>query len=210
METPRQMRDGLLRRGDDGPGRAAALRRRGGAVVHRQRAAAHRRRLGGLSGAHLVVSRPFPSWDRSILTAIYLCHACSHHKIEDGNARTGAAPCGRRRRRAYLRRAPPSTWASYRGTKVSALGVMAGPPPSACSTVATTRPIAVLLALPGIDRDWLVMSSEAAARVVSYAGATRAVAAGVSRRCGVIDAGSPMGPSRAGTLSDDASSRTWS
>jgi hypothetical protein len=23
------------------------------------------------------VSRPFPSWDRSILTEIYLCHACS-------------------------------------------------------------------------------------------------------------------------------------
>jgi hypothetical protein len=31
----------------------------------------------------------FPSWNRSILTEIYLCHACSHHEIEDGNARTG-------------------------------------------------------------------------------------------------------------------------
>jgi hypothetical protein len=35
------------------------------------------------------VSRAFPSQNRSILTEIYLCHACSHHEIEDGNARTG-------------------------------------------------------------------------------------------------------------------------
>eukprot|EP01047_Picozoa_sp_COSAG01_P071610 COSAG01_NODE_11162_length_1992_cov_1.972002_2_plen_100_part_00 len=28
-----------------------------------------------------VVSRPFPSWDRSILTEIYLCHACSCQEI---------------------------------------------------------------------------------------------------------------------------------
>jgi carboxylesterase type B len=27
------------------------------------------------------VSRPFPSWNRSILTEIYLCHACSCQKI---------------------------------------------------------------------------------------------------------------------------------
>jgi hypothetical protein len=27
------------------------------------------------------VSRPFPSWNRSILTEIYLCHACSCHEI---------------------------------------------------------------------------------------------------------------------------------
>eukprot|EP01047_Picozoa_sp_COSAG01_P021962 COSAG01_NODE_1290_length_10882_cov_25.926922_10_plen_63_part_00 len=26
----------------------------------------------------LTVRRPFPSWNRSILTEIYLCHACSH------------------------------------------------------------------------------------------------------------------------------------
>eukprot|EP01047_Picozoa_sp_COSAG01_P024456 COSAG01_NODE_1511_length_10068_cov_7.643731_14_plen_251_part_00 len=32
-----------------------------------------------------MVSRPFPSWNRSILTEIYLCHTCSYHKIEDGN-----------------------------------------------------------------------------------------------------------------------------
>ena len=27
------------------------------------------------------VSRPFPSWNRSILTEIYLCHACSCQEI---------------------------------------------------------------------------------------------------------------------------------
>jgi hypothetical protein len=31
----------------------------------------------------------FPSWKRSILTEIYLCHACSYHEIKDGNARAG-------------------------------------------------------------------------------------------------------------------------
>jgi hypothetical protein len=34
-------------------------------------------------------SRPFPSRNRSILTEIYLCHACSYHAIEDGNGRPG-------------------------------------------------------------------------------------------------------------------------
>jgi hypothetical protein len=28
-----------------------------------------------------IVSRPFPSWNRSILTEIYLCHACSCQEI---------------------------------------------------------------------------------------------------------------------------------
>eukprot|EP01047_Picozoa_sp_COSAG01_P009773 COSAG01_NODE_405_length_17466_cov_554.403697_5_plen_76_part_00 len=28
------------------------------------------------------VSRPFPSWKRSILTEMYLCHACSDHEID--------------------------------------------------------------------------------------------------------------------------------
>jgi hypothetical protein len=28
-----------------------------------------------------LVSRPFPSWNRSILTEIYLCHACSCQEI---------------------------------------------------------------------------------------------------------------------------------
>jgi hypothetical protein len=31
--------------------------------------------------APMVVSRPFPSWNRSILTEIYLCHACSRQEI---------------------------------------------------------------------------------------------------------------------------------
>jgi hypothetical protein len=31
------------------------------------------------------VSGPFPSWHRSILTEIYLYHACSYGEIEDGN-----------------------------------------------------------------------------------------------------------------------------
>jgi hypothetical protein len=32
----------------------------------------------------------FSSWNRSTLTEIYLCHACSCHDIEDGNGRAGA------------------------------------------------------------------------------------------------------------------------
>jgi hypothetical protein len=32
----------------------------------------------------VMVSRPFPSWNRSTLTEIYLCHACSEHEIEEG------------------------------------------------------------------------------------------------------------------------------
>eukprot|EP01047_Picozoa_sp_COSAG01_P071459 COSAG01_NODE_11096_length_2009_cov_4.966492_1_plen_130_part_00 len=31
--------------------------------------------------AHCAVSRAFPSWNRSVLTEIYLCHACSRHEI---------------------------------------------------------------------------------------------------------------------------------
>jgi serine/threonine protein kinase len=37
----------------------------------------------------LSVSRAFPSWNRSILTEIHICHACSYLDIKDGNARTG-------------------------------------------------------------------------------------------------------------------------
>jgi hypothetical protein len=35
-------------------------------------------------------SRAFPAGKRSILTEIYLCHACSYHDIEDGSASCGA------------------------------------------------------------------------------------------------------------------------
>jgi hypothetical protein len=38
----------------------------------------------------IAVSRAFLSWTRSILTEIDLCHACSYHEVEDGNARTGS------------------------------------------------------------------------------------------------------------------------
>eukprot|EP01047_Picozoa_sp_COSAG01_P040868 COSAG01_NODE_3465_length_6056_cov_32.665268_4_plen_147_part_00 len=42
-----------------------------------------------------IVSRAFSSWKRSILSEIYLCHACSYQEIEDGNARTGmGGVCG--------------------------------------------------------------------------------------------------------------------
>jgi hypothetical protein len=38
------------------------------------------------------VRRAFPSWNRLTLvhTGIHLCHACSDHEIEDGNAPPGA------------------------------------------------------------------------------------------------------------------------
>eukprot|EP01047_Picozoa_sp_COSAG01_P077177 COSAG01_NODE_13806_length_1532_cov_5.242149_1_plen_365_part_00 len=48
--------------------------------------------LDGYSERELV-SWPFPSWNRSILTEIYLCHTCSYHEIEDGNGRAGRAAC---------------------------------------------------------------------------------------------------------------------
>eukprot|EP01047_Picozoa_sp_COSAG01_P103395 COSAG01_NODE_32865_length_574_cov_0.665263_1_plen_128_part_10 len=44
---------------------------------------------GELRGRRLRVSRAFPFRNRSIVTEIYLCRACSSHEIEDGNARTG-------------------------------------------------------------------------------------------------------------------------
>jgi hypothetical protein len=69
-------------------------------LPHQQPVAARgalQRQLG--AGA---VSRAFPSAARSILTEIYLCHACSYHEVEDGNARTGTtaptrAACSRAR-----------------------------------------------------------------------------------------------------------------
>jgi hypothetical protein len=45
--------------------------------------------VGRLSQQPVMVSRAFSSWNRSILTEIYLCHACAYHEIEDGNARAG-------------------------------------------------------------------------------------------------------------------------
>jgi hypothetical protein len=57
------------------------------------------------------VSWPFPSWNRSILTEIYLCHACSYHEIEDGNGPD------RRRRRASTR--TQLSWTSGTSTRAS-------------------------------------------------------------------------------------------
>jgi hypothetical protein len=49
--------------------------------------------VGGSAGLLLGGARAFPSLTRSILTDIYLCHACSCHEIEDGNARgRGCSP----------------------------------------------------------------------------------------------------------------------
>jgi hypothetical protein len=44
---------------------------------------------GGRGTAGTDVSRAFPSCTRSMLTEIYLCHDCSCHDIEDGNAGAG-------------------------------------------------------------------------------------------------------------------------
>ena len=49
---------------------------------------------GGGSGAMTAASAPFPSWNRAILTEIYLCHACSDHVIEVGNGPPGAGARG--------------------------------------------------------------------------------------------------------------------
>jgi hypothetical protein len=46
-------------------------------------------RGGHTNNNESVVSLGFPSCKRSILTEIYLCHVCSCHEIEDGNACTG-------------------------------------------------------------------------------------------------------------------------
>jgi hypothetical protein len=52
------------------------------------------------------VSQAFPSWNRSILAEIYLCHTCSCHEIEDANGRAGggrgADDPGRRRARTAV------------------------------------------------------------------------------------------------------------
>jgi hypothetical protein len=59
---------------------------------------------------HAMVSRPFPSWNRSILTEIYLCHACSCHEIEDGNGRAGLWSSRRRRRHRHRSRHSRLPW----------------------------------------------------------------------------------------------------
>jgi hypothetical protein len=93
-------------------GRAGEVRRagRGGAgrpLLLRHAAAHLPLRLAHTTGApRVVVSRAFPSWKRSVLTEIYLCHACSYHEIEDGNTRVGRPPSSAGRR---SQRPPPPT-----------------------------------------------------------------------------------------------------
>jgi hypothetical protein len=53
------------------------------------------------------VSRAFPSWNRSILTEFYLCHACSDQEIEDGNMETPGQGHGWRMPSAATRQIKP-------------------------------------------------------------------------------------------------------
>jgi hypothetical protein len=62
---------------------AAAEKRMRREVMTRRVKAVQRRMLTQIQnrGATTSVSRPFPSWNRSILAEIYLCHACSCQEI---------------------------------------------------------------------------------------------------------------------------------
>jgi hypothetical protein len=61
-----------------------------GTTVSGSRASAPVKEGGGsplrtLARGAVAVSGPFPSWNRPILTEIYLCRACSDPESEDGN-----------------------------------------------------------------------------------------------------------------------------
>jgi hypothetical protein len=74
--------------GDEASGGDTGRRLRDGDAGALALAAAGRR----MEGAG--VSQAFPSWTRSILTEIYLCHACSYHVLRTetpGQGRPGAA-----------------------------------------------------------------------------------------------------------------------
>jgi hypothetical protein len=79
---------------------AAAQRAHGGgrAAAGRPHGAARNGRGG--------VSRAFLSYTRSILTEIYLCHACSDREFEDGNARAGCTAWRPRPAASWRPRAP--------------------------------------------------------------------------------------------------------
>jgi hypothetical protein len=79
---------------------------RGAWDVHRRLPATRPLRVGPVRvhAGVVWVSRAFPSWNRSILTEIYLCHACSYHETEDGNAREGMATPARWIRPPHLQR----------------------------------------------------------------------------------------------------------
>eukprot|EP01047_Picozoa_sp_COSAG01_P041051 COSAG01_NODE_3499_length_6004_cov_2.645047_2_plen_116_part_00 len=57
--------------------------------------AGHRDSDAAIAQAVDQASRAFPSWNRPILTEIYLCHDCSYHEVEDGNAWAGGGRRGR-------------------------------------------------------------------------------------------------------------------
>eukprot|EP01047_Picozoa_sp_COSAG01_P002175 COSAG01_NODE_56_length_31088_cov_39.354771_11_plen_184_part_00 len=75
--------------------------------------------------AGAAVSRAFPSWKRSVSTEIYLCHACSYHAIEDGNARTGRPSSAR----SSSARRSCSACSSGRRTPAAARRSARPPPP---------------------------------------------------------------------------------
>jgi hypothetical protein len=65
-------------------------------------------RTYGAVASSTIVSRALPSWNRSILAEICLCHACAYQATEDGNTPAGtplrcacaAVPSAERARRA--------------------------------------------------------------------------------------------------------------
>jgi hypothetical protein len=73
----RQAGRGPHRRAEAGPRWGVAWRVAAAAAARRD---GRRRRAASPPGLCLV-SRPFPSWNRPILTEIYLCHACSCQEI---------------------------------------------------------------------------------------------------------------------------------
>jgi hypothetical protein len=70
--------EGSLRRDGGGAGTSHRRRRRRSSRGSRRARGVNTR---GLDDGVELVSRPFPSWNRSILTDIYLCHACSCQEI---------------------------------------------------------------------------------------------------------------------------------
>jgi hypothetical protein len=89
------------------------------ASVRNRRHSLYGRRCGpGWTEPPVHVSRAFPSWNWSIWTDIYLCHACSDHVREDGHARTGCARQWRTRQSSHAAptaRHPCNTGRSYGG-----------------------------------------------------------------------------------------------
>jgi hypothetical protein len=134
-----------------------------------------------------MASAPFPSWNRSILTDIYLCHACSYHEIEDGN---GAPGGGGLPSYAPVHREPASRlnvneW--VRGEiqrlrdEIAVMQVTRAPPPRpalssspispapprpviGCSTVETTTAAVAVINAPHAQTENATLRAAAAAR----------------------------------------------